>query len=125
VAWYEWVCSSAQVPLDLIAYLRTSPVTAHGRLKRRARPEERPVDLQFIEVWDRITMIVSRYEYIILQDLHRSHEDWLVEQIHGPVRCPVLIIDADQEMPRVQSLPYHCLYFMAMMIVDMFVREMK
>ena len=50
VAWYEWVHSSTGVPLDLITYLRTSPDIAHDRLTLRARPEERPVDLQFIRV---------------------------------------------------------------------------
>ena len=46
-----------------------------------------------------------------------------MNQIRGPVFCPVLIIDADQEMYRVRSLPYHCLYFVVVMIVDMFMRQ--
>ena len=50
MAWYEWVHSSTGVPLDLITYLRTSPDIAHDRLTLRARPEEGPVDLQFIKV---------------------------------------------------------------------------
>ena len=65
-------------------------------------------------------MIESHHKDMIFKDLHQSHEDWLVNQIRGPVFCPVLIIDADQEMYRVRSLPYHCLYFVVVMIVDMF-----
>ena len=59
VAWYEWVQSSTGIPLDLIAYLRTSPGIAHDRITLRARPEERPVDLQFIGVRCRIIIIKS------------------------------------------------------------------
>ena len=59
VAWYEWVQSSTGIPLDLIAYLRTSPGIAHDRITLRARPEERPVDLQFIRVRCRIIIIKS------------------------------------------------------------------
>ena len=43
-----------------------------------------------------------------------------MNQVCGPVFCPVLIIDADQEMYRARSFPYHCLYFVVVMMVDMF-----
>ena len=64
VAWYEWVHSSTGIPLDLITYLRTSPDIAYDRLTLRARPEERPVDLQFIRVRCRIIIIKSYYNMI-------------------------------------------------------------
>ena len=30
------------------------------------------------------------------QSLHRSHEDWLMHQTHGPLPAPLLVLDADQ-----------------------------
>ena len=31
------------------------------------------------------------------QSLHRSHEDWLIHQTHGPLPAPLLVLDADQD----------------------------
>ena len=31
------------------------------------------------------------------QGLHRSHEDWLIHQTHGPLPAPLLVLDADQD----------------------------
>ncbi|NXJ11637.1 DGUOK protein, partial [Odontophorus gujanensis] len=63
-------------------YLRASPQRCLERLRRRARPEERDVTLQY------------------LQQLHAQHEQWLLQrsaEVHFvEVRhAPVLVLDVE------------------------------
>jgi len=76
--WYSWLDNNLGIPLDLIVYLRTSPQVAYERLRQRGRKEEAGVPMDFIE------------------GLHRSYEDWLIQQSQGALPAPLLILDADQ-----------------------------
>eukprot|EP01138_Halocafeteria_seosinensis_P015335 gb/GECG01015651.1/.p1 GENE.gb/GECG01015651.1/~~gb/GECG01015651.1/.p1 ORF type:complete len:508 (+),score=57.72 gb/GECG01015651.1/:1-1524(+) len=66
--------------LDGLVYLRTSPQTCLGRLQKRARSEESSVGIEY------------------LTQLHRRHEDWLIERKVGKDhKLPILVVDADKE----------------------------
>jgi len=76
--WFDFLDNNMDVQLDLIVYLRTSPEVAYKRIMARGRKEEAGVPMQFIE------------------NLHKSHEDWLIEKKFGPLPAPLLVLDADK-----------------------------
>lgn len=78
--WYQYISGNLNVTPDLIVYLRCSPDVAYSRVHRRSRSEESGVSLQY------------------LQSLHRLHERWLVEGGDVVPPCPVLVLDADQQL---------------------------
>lgn len=89
-AWFEFLKASNRVDLgvDLIVYLRTSPLVAYQRLKSRARSEEKIVSLNY------------------LQDLHDLHEKWLLD---NPVPdslggAKVLVVDANKDISTVPQV---------------------
>jgi len=87
--WHTWLLESfAALRLDGMVYLRTKPETCFERLKRRARPEEKSVPLEY------------------LRAIHNKHEAWLLDKVHrDPVAqsvagIPLLVIDTDDEFER-------------------------
>ncbi|NXY49436.1 KITM kinase, partial [Ceuthmochares aereus] len=46
--WFEWIQNNADVSVDLIVYLQTSPEVCYERLKRRCREEEKIIPLENI-----------------------------------------------------------------------------
>ncbi|KAK7496740.1 hypothetical protein BaRGS_00011949 [Batillaria attramentaria] len=79
--WHNWIGDNADTGLDLIVYLRASPEVCQERIKIRNRSEESCVSLDY------------------LQDLHRLHEDWLINKKCGSLPAPVLVIDANVDLP--------------------------
>ena len=65
-------------PVDLIIYLRTSPETCLRRVRERNRNEEASLTLDH------------------LKDLHKLHEDWLMDR-KFPVPADVIEIDANRD----------------------------
>lgn len=78
--WYKMITQNLDVGLDLIVYLQTDPSLLHERIKKRARSEEKTIPLQYLE------------------DLHKLHEEWLIEKKHG-LSTPVLVLDANDSLP--------------------------
>lgn len=58
-------------------YLRTSPEVVFDRMKKRGRPEEANVSLEY------------------LTQLHKSHEKWLMSNNERYNSVPVLVLDAN------------------------------
>ncbi|XP_053319537.1 deoxyguanosine kinase, mitochondrial-like isoform X2 [Spea bombifrons] len=84
--WHSFLTEqfSERVVLDGIVYLRASPYKCFERLQRRARKEEKTVQLDY------------------LQKLHEQHENWLVEKttdVHFEhmKNIPVLVLDVDED----------------------------
>ncbi|XP_023711139.1 thymidine kinase 2, mitochondrial isoform X2 [Cryptotermes secundus] len=81
--WYEWIQQNTDIHLDLIVYLRCSPELCYERIQRRKRPEESSMSLGY------------------LQELHESHEHWL---LRSKTRAPVLVIDANRDEDQMRQL---------------------
>ncbi|XP_064643760.1 thymidine kinase 2, mitochondrial-like isoform X2 [Lineus longissimus] len=84
--WYEWIIANQDVKVDLFVYLKADPETCYERIKQRARKEESTVPLSFIK------------------ELHDLHEKWLIEQSLGKLPAPVLVLDANIEMPKMTDV---------------------
>ncbi|XP_065842451.1 deoxycytidine kinase 2-like [Oscarella lobularis] len=71
--------------LDGIIYLRTDPKVCFSRLRQRSRPEERAIELSY------------------LQSLHEKHENWLASTENDPFvpqafkRFPVIVLDGNED----------------------------
>ncbi|KAK2708928.1 hypothetical protein QYM36_014529 [Artemia franciscana] len=76
--WYDWIFDKLDLTVDLIIYLRTSPVIASARIQRRSRNEENKIPLEY------------------LQGVHNLHEEWLIKK-KCPVPAKVLELDANQD----------------------------
>lgn len=78
--WFDWLMIHNRPKVDLIVYLRTSPLVCMDRLKIRARHEEAGVPLSYLET------------------LNDRYEDWLIENPsqHGG-NVPVLVLDANRD----------------------------
>ncbi|XP_063616959.1 deoxynucleoside kinase-like isoform X1 [Cydia splendana] len=81
--WFRFIHNEIPIQADLIVYLKTNPVIAHERIKKRARSEEQCVPLSYLE------------------ELHTLHEDWLVNRTHAECPAPVLVIDADLDLSQI------------------------
>jgi deoxyadenosine/deoxycytidine kinase len=80
--WFSWLLSSHSGKTDAFIYLRTTPKVCFDRLQRRARPEEKGVALDYLEL------------------LHQNHEDWLIHKkgiAEELTSVPVLILDCDKD----------------------------
>lgn len=82
-AWFQTASRTAQV--DLIVYLQTDPNVVHERIKRRGRPEESGLSLEYLSA------------------LHELHEDWLVRDKY-PLPAPVVKIDANIPLEKIMSI---------------------
>lgn len=104
--WYRWIRANEDIGLDLIGnflgsvcsvhlfkieipkynftvYLRSTPEVVYQRVKERARPEEDGLSLKY------------------LQELHESHERWLMTDDERFNTIPVLVLDADKTLDEV------------------------
>ncbi|KAL0851523.1 hypothetical protein ABMA28_007313 [Loxostege sticticalis] len=81
--WFRFIHRQIPIEADLIVYLKTTPSIVHERIKKRARSEEQCVPLSYIE------------------DLHRLHEDWLINRTLGECPAPVLMLDADLDLSQI------------------------
>ena len=61
VKWYKWLSEAFDILPDAMIYLRCSPEIAYERVKKRNRPEEESITLEY------------------LQSLHQYHEELLIE----------------------------------------------
>ncbi|KAM9803739.1 thymidine kinase 2, mitochondrial [Neosynchiropus ocellatus] len=77
--WFDWITSNISIPLDLIVYLQTSPLTCYQRLKQRCREEEKLIPLEYLEA------------------IHQLYEDWLFS---SSPPAPVLVIPADHDLQK-------------------------
>jgi len=88
--WYHLLVERPEfdLDLDLIVYLRTEPEVVFGRMNGRGREEEAGVPLEY------------------LQNLHRLHEDWLVNRNSTmEQQLPrVIIIDATEDISTLQHV---------------------
>ncbi|CAK1544426.1 unnamed protein product [Leptosia nina] len=81
--WFKFINCEIPVQADLIVYLKTSPLIVYERIKKRARSEEQCVPLNYIE------------------ELHKLHEDWLINRTHAECPAPVLVLDADLDLSQI------------------------
>ncbi|XP_060553518.1 thymidine kinase 2, mitochondrial-like isoform X2 [Ruditapes philippinarum] len=79
--WFDWLTKSHDIKVDLIVYLRTRPEVVLERVKSRLRPEEQCIPLKYLE------------------DLHNLHEEWLINNASILSPAPVLVLDANQDLP--------------------------
>ncbi|CAH1983996.1 unnamed protein product [Acanthoscelides obtectus] len=82
--WYKWARANHDISLDLIVYLRCPPEVAYERIKKRGRPEETKIPLQY------------------LQELHESHEKWLMSEDSSNT-TPVIVFNVDTTIEQVQE----------------------
>lgn len=66
-------------------YLRSTPEVVYERMKARGRPEESSVSLEY------------------LQQLHDSHERWLMTNDEKFNTIPVLVLDADTTLEEIEK----------------------
>jgi deoxynucleoside kinase len=80
--WLTFLTTTPHLDLkvDLIVYLRIEPEKAFERMKSRGRDEESHLSLSY------------------LQKLHECYENWLIHHMF-PVPAPVLIVDANPDLP--------------------------
>ncbi|KAG7167562.1 Thymidine kinase 2-like 2 [Homarus americanus] len=78
--WFRMITQHVNLGVDLIVYMRTDPCKLHDRIRKRSRSEEQTIPIQYLE------------------DLHRLHEEWLIEKKY-PLPCPVLVLDANDSLP--------------------------
>lgn len=74
--WFKYIQQNHPSEVDQIIYLRSSPEIVADRIKKRGRPEEANINLDYLKL------------------LHQLHEDWLIQK-SKPLPAPVHIIDAD------------------------------
>jgi thymidine kinase/deoxynucleoside kinase len=86
--WFNYLTAVQRPHLDLIVYLRTSPEVCLERTLKRARKEEKPVTLEY------------------LQSLHDRHEEWLGDRENSSsiATVPVLTIDANRDCTKEKGL---------------------
>jgi len=73
--WYKWLSGAFDVLPDAMIYLRCSPEIAYERVRKRNRPEEESITLEY------------------LQSLHQYHEELLI----GNPSLNVKIIDVNED----------------------------
>lgn len=83
--WFQWINKNMDVKGDLIVYLRTDPKVVYERMRARARVEERHVPLEYLE------------------QLHKMHEEWLYHKTAFSCPLPVLIVDANKDLTRMEE----------------------
>lgn len=73
--WYKWLADAFDILPDVMIYLRCSPETSYERVRKRNRPEEASITLEY------------------LQSLHQYHEELLI----GNPRLNVKIVDVNED----------------------------
>lgn len=87
--WYNFCKEYFSDAPDVIVYIRTNPQTALRRIQKRARSEEKYIDLDLI------------------MDLHDRHEDYIRHKIDNDV--PVIVIDGDADLDEVYKSIRRCI----------------
>lgn len=75
--WFNFILQTNKIKIDTILYLKTSHETAFERIKIRGRPEEKKINLSYIE------------------SLHKKYDDWLIHA-KNPWPCQIITINANQ-----------------------------
>lgn len=83
--WFQWITQNEEVEVDLFVYLRTEPEVALERIRRRKRPEEDQLSLEW------------------LCKIHDLHENWLLGKSEFLLPTRVLVIDANRDCMDVQQ----------------------
>jgi len=84
--WFDFIVGSQDVKVDLFVYLRADPDVCYNRLRKRDRKEEASVPREFIEA------------------LHDLHEEWLMKPDPRKLPAPVLVLDANHELPQMEAI---------------------
>ena len=84
--WYRYIIQNENMSIDLVLYLKTRPETAYARVLQRDREEEQNLSLDY------------------LKDIHRLHENWLIQPNQYPTPAQVLVIDYDIELDKLSRL---------------------
>merc|ERR1712029_1125426 len=72
----QWKSFESKIKPDLIIFLKTDVETVEKRIKKRGRPEEQNIDMNYVDA------------------INRLHEDWLLYQNSSfPVPAPVLVMN--------------------------------
>ncbi|KAA0187267.1 Deoxynucleoside kinase [Fasciolopsis buskii] len=79
---FSWALQKKSVPVDLIVYLRASPMVCYGRVRTRNRAGEDHIPLAY------------------LQQLHDKHEAWLIHGKFGPLPAPFIVFNCDAPLPQ-------------------------
>ncbi|TPP65674.1 Deoxynucleoside kinase [Fasciola gigantica] len=79
---FSWAFQKKAVPVDLIVYLRASPMVCYGRVRTRNRAGEDHIPLAY------------------LQQLHDKHEAWLLHGKFGPLPAPMIVFNCDPPLPQ-------------------------
>ncbi|XP_066140453.1 deoxynucleoside kinase-like [Euwallacea fornicatus] len=74
---FEWIKEHADVDVDLVVYLRTTPEVVYDRMMARNRAEEKTVSLDYLKA------------------IHEIHEQWLYHKNLFTLPAPVLTLDAN------------------------------
>jgi len=77
--WHKFAMErfESKIKPDLIIFMRTTVETVEKRIKKRGRPEERNIDMHFVDA------------------INRLHEDWLLYRNSSfPVPAPVFVMNA-------------------------------
>lgn len=71
--WSKWLKNELCDNIDAIIYLRTTPSVSNDRIKKRSRNGESDIPMEYLE------------------QLHKHHDEWLLNQ----KKIPVLVLDSD------------------------------
>ena len=80
--WFETITNKWNLSVDLFVYLRADPKVCSERIAARNRVGESEIPLAYLE------------------QLHRLHDQWLVEKTTG-LSTPVLVLDANKDQKSV------------------------
>ena len=73
--WFDWLSSKFNTKPDGIIYMRSEPEKCLERIKKRARPEEETIPLEY------------------LKKLHQYHDEWLLNEKD----IPICVIDNNKD----------------------------
>lgn len=82
--WFDFLLQNNKIRADAIIYFRTKPEVAFERMKIRARPEEKEIDLSYINL------------------LHEKYDDWLIHAKY-PWPCQIIVINANQSTEQIMK----------------------
>ncbi|XP_066262894.1 deoxynucleoside kinase-like [Euwallacea similis] len=74
---FKWIKEYADVDVDLVVYLRTTPEVVYERMMARNRAEEKTVSFDYLKA------------------IHEIHEQWLYHKNLFTLPAPVLTLDAN------------------------------
>ncbi|XP_074648250.1 thymidine kinase 2, mitochondrial-like [Tubulanus polymorphus] len=87
--WFSFIIDIEDVKVDLFVYLKADPEICYDRIQKRARKEE---------TGD------SGVPFELIEKLHDLHEKWLIEQTVAKLPAPVLVLDANRNLPQMKDV---------------------